>query len=177
MSEANENALSDWSMARAHECIEQYRDNRDYPAKAGAMFAMAIVLYNEAVRARARITALEALLAPASKFVRKALFDYSENGGWSEDDLEAAEIAKGTFQIGDAVEIVLSDDPYHWTHDWARIPLWVAGIDWCPVDGVSYTVTDKWPLPTADYRGHLTDGFQPYSLSRRAVASIIGEKG
>ena len=62
MSEANENALSDWSMARAHECIEQYRDNRDYPAKAGAMFAMAIVLYNEAVRARARITELEALV-------------------------------------------------------------------------------------------------------------------
>ena len=87
---------------------------------------------------------------------------------------EVMEIAPKHFQIGDPVEIVLAEDLRHWTQDWARIPLWIAGIDWCPVDDVTYTVSDKWPLPTANYRGHLTDGFQPYTLGRR-VASVLGD--
>jgi len=46
--------LSEYTMNAARESIEEYRYSRDYPAKAGAMSALAIILYDDAVRARAR---------------------------------------------------------------------------------------------------------------------------
>lgn len=89
---------------------------------------------------------------------------------WPDIYAFAAYIARTEFveiyQIGDRVEIM----PYEFGIDWqGDPPQFIAGIDWHPKHGVTYTTSETWPPKCEGTRAvGLTDEWTPLHLRRIA---------